>query len=284
MRIRILKKEADNILVAASKENVRVGDYILVSEGARRLVLQIYDERYLDVEGIEEEIAREEVLSASAQGVVEDPLDLSSVSTLIRDMRILVCKARGTIEKGRLSPRIDWVPSRANSKISRIMVNELSSSIATLGRRKIKVGKVDSSFDFSLAAEALDGRITVITGRKESGKSHLAKMLLRGLLEYGAYSLVFDLNDEYDTVGLREDGTKSSVAGKVVVLRPGRELRFSLSSVGLRAVVSLLTHSLEMPGTSLRIRGRLSMAFTSSHMMITSSSPCGLSGHTSARA
>ena len=78
MRIRILKKEADNILVAASKENVRVGDYILVSEGARRLVLQIYDERYLDVEGIEEEIAREEVLSASAQGVVEDPLDLSS--------------------------------------------------------------------------------------------------------------------------------------------------------------------------------------------------------------
>ena len=29
MRIRILKKEGDNILVAASKENVRVGDYIL---------------------------------------------------------------------------------------------------------------------------------------------------------------------------------------------------------------------------------------------------------------
>ena len=48
--MRILKKEADNILVAASNEVVRVGDYILVSEGARRLVLQIYDERYLEVE------------------------------------------------------------------------------------------------------------------------------------------------------------------------------------------------------------------------------------------
>src|SRR5437879_8308992 len=116
------------------------------------------------------------------------------------------------------------------------MVNDRSTSIAPLGRRKIKVGKVDSSFDFSLPAEALDGRITVITGRKDSGKSHLAKMLLRGLLEDGAYSLVFDLNDEYGATGLSEDGTKSSVASKIVVLRPGRELKFGLSSVGMRAV------------------------------------------------
>ena len=41
-----------------------VGDYLVASEPQRSLVLQVYDERYLDVEGIEEEIAREEVLSA----------------------------------------------------------------------------------------------------------------------------------------------------------------------------------------------------------------------------
>jgi len=67
--VKILKKESDDILVIASpRERVHVGDYLVASEPQRSLVLQVYDERYLDVEGIEEEIAREEVLSASASG------------------------------------------------------------------------------------------------------------------------------------------------------------------------------------------------------------------------
>ncbi len=251
--MKILRKDSDNILVITSAhEKVRVGDYLLAKENGRSLVLQIYDERYLDVDGIDEEIAREEVLSASAPGVVEDPVDLGSVSTMIRDMRILVCKSRGTIERGKLTPRIDWIPSRTSSKVSALSVSDLVASVAPLGRRMIKLGRVDASADFSIPAEALDGRISVITGRKESGKSHLAKMMLRGLLEQGAYSIVFDLNDEYGTIGLRADGTRTSAAHRVLVLRPARDMKFSLASVGLRAITSLLAHSLEMPGTSLR--------------------------------
>jgi hypothetical protein len=184
--------------------------------------------------------------------VTDDPTEISTISTLIRDMRILVCKARGTISNGKLTPRIDWMPSRTNSRVSRLLVDELLDSLAPLGRRKIRIGRVDSSSEFSVPAESLDGRITVITGRKESGKSHLAKILLRGLLQYGAYSIVFDLNDEYGTIGILKDGSRTAVAGRVRVMRPGREMKFSLSSVGLRAMTSLLSHSLEMPGTSLR--------------------------------
>ena len=89
--MKILKKESDNILVIASpRERVRVGDYLVASEPQRSLVLQVYDERYLDVEGVEEEIAREEVLSASASGVTSDPTELTTISTLIRDMRVLL--------------------------------------------------------------------------------------------------------------------------------------------------------------------------------------------------
>ncbi len=251
--MKILRKEGDNTLVVASaKEDVRVGDYLLAKEEGRSLVMQIYDERYFDLDGVEEEIMREEVLSASATGIIEDPVDLGSLSSLIRDMRILVCKSRGTIEKDKLTARIDWVPSRTSSTVSKYGVAELTCAVASLGRRKIKIGRVDSSSEFSINAEGLDGRITVITGRKESGKSHLAKMILRGLLEHEAFSIVFDLNDEYGTMGLKEDGTKSSVSSGVTVVRPGRELTFSLHSIGLRAIVSLLSHSLEMPGTSLR--------------------------------
>jgi len=103
-----------------------------------------------------------------------------------------------------------------------------------------------------VTAEALDGRITIITGRKESGKSHLAKMLVRGLLEHGAYCIIFDLNDEYGTLGLRADGSRTPAADRLVVRKPSRDLRFSLGGAGLRSVTSLLQHSLEMPGTSLR--------------------------------
>jgi DNA helicase HerA-like ATPase len=229
-----------------------VGDYLVASEAQRSLVLQVYDERYLDLEGIEEEIAREEVLSASAPGVTSDPTDLTTISTLIRDMRILLCKARGTISGGRLTPRANWMPSRTSSTVTRLMIEDLAGAVEPLGVRNIRLGTVDGGSSFGMPAEALDGRITVITGRKESGKSHLAKILLRGLLENGAYAVVFDLNDEYGTVGQRKDGSETDQARKVKVMRPGRDLKFSLSSVGIRPVSNLLSHSLDMPGTSLR--------------------------------
>jgi DNA helicase HerA-like ATPase len=239
-------------VIASPREQVRVGDYLVAAEAQRSLVLQVYDERYLDVEGIEEEIAREEVLSASAPGVTSDPTEMTTISTLIRDMRILMCKARGTISKGRLTPRANWMPSRTSSSVSRLMVEDLEGAVEPLGTRSIRIGSVDAESVFSIPAESLDGRITVITGRKESGKSHLAKILLRGLLDNDAYSVVFDLNDEYGAIAQRKDGSEALPSRKVKVLRPGRDLKFSLSSVGLRPITNLLSHSLEMPGTSLR--------------------------------
>jgi len=124
--MRILRKEGANILVVASPaENVRLGDYLMVSDkDERSLILQIYDEHYLDVGGIEEEVAREEVLLSTTQGVTEDPADVGTISKEIRDMRLLQCKARGSIERGSYSPRNDWIPSRTSSKVSKLGVNE----------------------------------------------------------------------------------------------------------------------------------------------------------------
>jgi DNA helicase HerA-like ATPase len=132
------------------------------------------------------------------------------------------------------------------------MVEELSGAVEPLGSRNIRIGSVDSESTFSIPAESLDGRITVITGRKESGKSHLAKILLRGLLENDAYSVVFDLNDEYGEIGFLRERTETDASRKVRVVRPGKDLKFSLASVGLRPITNLLSHSLDMPGTSLR--------------------------------
>ena len=266
--MRILKKESSNILVVASpSENVRLGDYLVVHDkDERSLILQIYDETYLDVSGIEEEVAREEVLLSSTQGITEDPAGVGTISREVRDMRLLQCKARGSVEHGRYSPRNDWIPSRTSSKVSKLSVNELMDIVGREGTRLIKIGKAGSrSSQFSIPAEALDGRVTIITGRKESGKSHLAKMMVRGLVQQGAYCIVFDLNDEYGSVGLKADGSSTDVAKKVEVKRPGRNLKFSLAGAGLRAISSLLQHSLDMTGTSLREFIRIWEAMEAKH-------------------
>ncbi|HUI00985.1 MAG TPA: DUF87 domain-containing protein [Nitrososphaerales archaeon] len=255
------------LVVASPAENVRLGDYLMVAEKEERsLVLQIYDERYLDVGGIEEEVAREEVLFASTQGVTEDPADVGTISKEIRDMRLLQCKIRGSIEHGRYSSRNDWIPSRTVSKVSKLGVNELLELVGRPGERMIKIGRAGSrNHQFGVPAEALDGRVTIITGRKESGKSHLAKMLVRGLVQQGAYCIVFDLNEEYGSVGLRADGSATEIAKKVEVRRPGRNLKFSLAGAGLRAITSLLTHSLDMTGTSVREFIRIWEAMEAKH-------------------
>ncbi len=255
------------LVVASPTENVRLGDYLMVSDkDERSLILQIYDESYLDVSGIEEEVAREEVLFAATEGVTEDPADVGTISKEIRDMRLLQCKARGSIEHGRYSPRNDWIPSRTTSKIVKLSVNELLDTVGRPGERMIKIGRTGSrNHQFAIPAEALDGRVTIITGRKESGKSHLAKMMVRGLLQQGAYCIVFDLNDEYGTIGVKADGGSTDIAKKIDVRRPGRNLKFSLAAAGLRAVTSLLQHSLDMTGTSIREFIRIWEAMESKH-------------------
>jgi energy-coupling factor transporter ATP-binding protein EcfA2 len=230
---------------------VRLGDYLLVVENNKSLVLQVFDENYFDIDGIEEEVAREEILLTSTKGVTVDPADMSSISRAIRDMRLLHCKVRGSVERGRFTPRNDWVPSRTLSKVTKLNINALMNIAGISGARKIKIGNA-GGLTFSVQAEAFDGKITIITGRKESGKSHLAKIIFRGLVEHGAYGLIFDLNDEYGYIGLKSDNTRTSVASNIHVLKPGKDFKFGLANLGLRAVVSLLQHSLEMPGTSIR--------------------------------
>jgi DNA helicase HerA-like ATPase len=115
------------------------------------------------------------------------------------------------------------------------------------------VGFVGNGQDpFLIYAEDLDGRLNIITGKKESGKSHLSKLLVKSLLEHGAFILVFDLNNEYTGLGVRTNGLGSNVESKIVFLEPGKNLRFSLEYCGKPSVSSMLRNALDMPSTSLR--------------------------------
>jgi hypothetical protein len=235
------------------QEDFKKGDYVTIADEkeGRSLVVQVYDESYLDSMGIQEEMLRDELFSTT-ELVHSDPLQLNSISYMIKDAKVLLCKIRCVVEGGVALPDMGWLPSRSSSNISKLPLGELCSLMARRGSRPIRLGSTLSGEEFAINAEDLDGRLTIITGRKEAGKSHIAKLLATGLLDYGAYVLVFDLNNEYGGLSFAKDGSASRYAGKVKVLQPGHNLKFTVRYLGRRIMMDVFQNVLEVPGATLR--------------------------------
>ncbi len=168
--------------------------------------------------------------------------------------RLFRTKIRGSIDKfDNLSADVDWVPSRVYSKIVKIDYNEIKSLIKRNLQYPIPIGKSGTDNQvFEIYAEDLDGKLNIITGKKETGKSHLSKILIKSLIQYGAYVIVFDLNDEYSGLLFNNDGGTSSINDKLLLLEPGKELKFDLRYCGKSSLSNMLKNALDMPAASLR--------------------------------
>src|SRR4029079_16268698 len=139
------------------------------------------------------------------------------------------------------------------SNVRRLSISELDMFIERKGVFPIPIGKArGDDQDFELYAEDLDGKLSIITGKKESGKSHLSKVLVKTLVQHGAFVLVFDLNNEYSGLGYKRYGTNSSIHHQVKILEPGKTLKFSLKYCGKAAISGMLKNALDMPAASLR--------------------------------
>jgi DNA helicase HerA-like ATPase len=251
--MKILSKNGNELLLLAMKEDSAAkGDYLLIEDRGRSMIVQVYDEEYLSSQALIEDIVKEEVVNASSVENLHDPLNIGSLSRLVRDARIFRAKIRASVNDGKLSSDVTWLPSRVESKIRRLAMKELDSFLGRRGVFPIPLGRTGDSEEFEIYAEDLDGKLTVITGKKESGKSHLSKMLVKTLVQHGAFVVVFDLNNEYSGLGWNRDGTPSSIHRQVKVLEPGKTLRFSLDYCGKGAVSGMLKNALDMPAASLR--------------------------------
>ncbi len=256
--MKILQKTNDElILLAVKSEMVSKGDYFLIedTEMKRELIVQVYNEEYLSNQSIVEDIVKDEIIRATSPGVSYDPLEIGLISGVVRDSRLFKAKIRGSSvgASTNMSSDINWLPSRVNSRIRRLSISELNHILNRGGESPISIGFVGNSQDpFMIYAEDLDGRLNIIAGKKESGKSHLSKLLVKSLLEHGAFILVFDLNNEYTGLGVKTNGLGSNIESKIVLLEPGKNLRFSLEYCGKPSVSSMLKNALDMPSTSLR--------------------------------
>jgi uncharacterized protein len=251
--MKILSKNGNELLLLAMKEDSAAkGDYLLIEDRNKSMVVQVYDEEYLSSQALIEDIVKEEVVNASSTENIHDPLNIGSLSRLVRDARVFRAKIRASVNDGKLSSDVTWLPSRVESKIRRIEMKELDSLLGRSGVFPIPLGRTGHEEEFEIYAEDLDGKLTVITGKKESGKSHLSKMLIKTLVQYGAFVVVFDLNNEYGGLGWNRAGVPSSIHKQIRVLEPGKTLRFTLDYCGKTAVSGMLKNALDMPAASLR--------------------------------
>jgi DNA helicase HerA-like ATPase len=253
--MRLLEKEGDVLsVIAMAGESVSQGDYLeIIDESSLgSVIVQVYDESYIPSQSMTEDIIREQIIEASANGVELDPLEIASVSQMIKDMRLLKCKIRGSIQNGLLIPNVSWLPSRSKSKIRKISQSKILGLCGQTGSAKIQLGTTKDGELFSILGESIDGNLSIITGKKESGKSHLSKILVSSLVASGAVVVVFDLNDEYEGLAYSRDGSRNEFSDQITVLEPGQSLKFSLDYLGDFSLISLMQHVLDSPGASLR--------------------------------
>ncbi|MGB8776728.1 MAG: DUF87 domain-containing protein [Nitrososphaeraceae archaeon] len=253
----LYKNSIDELILLAMESDIaRKGDYLLIHDEKinRKMIVQIYNEEYLSSQSLIEDIVKDEVVVASSVGNLHDPLDIGKLSRMIRDARLFRTKIRASIDsESKFSNEITWLPSRVDSKINRMRISEINNLVKRTGIYSIHLG--NSGWDdeqFEIFADDLDGKLNIVTGKKESGKSHLTKLLIKSLVEYGAFVIVMDLNNEYGGLAWNRDGTQSALHKQITILEPGGGLGFSLDYCGKAAISSMLKNALDMPAASLR--------------------------------
>jgi hypothetical protein len=254
--MKLYKKEGNIIqILSFPDETVEKGDYLLIEDGevGKALIVQVIDVQFANIPGILEELLRSLPDGGELiQGEDFDPLEIAPHITYIQDARLLRCKIRATMENESLSTSGSWLPSRSQSKIGKLAIPTLLKLAKVDGKLPIVLGGTKDSMLLTIDALSLDGRLNIITGKKETGKSHLSKLLVLNLIRYGATVVVFDLNGEYISLGMTSDGKRNAYYNKIHVLTPSQNFRVALKQLHLHVLLNILIHALHLPGTSAR--------------------------------
>jgi hypothetical protein len=254
--MKLYKKEGNVLqILSFPGETVEKGDYLLVddSEARKSLIAQVIDVQFASIPGVLEELLRN--LSDGGglvQGEDIDPLEIAPHITFIQDASLLLCKIRATVENENLSPSSSWLPSRSQSTIRKLPLPTLLKLAKVEGKLPIVLGSTKDSSLLTIDASSLDGRLNIITGKKETGKSHLSKLLMVNLVGYKATVVIFDLNGEYHSLGMTNDGKRNAIYDKIHVLTPSQNFKLALKQINLHVLLGILIHALHLPGTSAR--------------------------------
>ncbi len=237
-------------IISCPPENLRKGDYILVEDLAEEvaLIAQVVNVGYADIPGILEDLLRE-----TGTGKFErqdfDVLQIRSFVDMIKDAKLFRCKIRRSLVRGKLSDDISWSPSRSTSRVVKIEERELPKIAGIDEKRSITLGTLKYGTKVATPLLSIDGRLNIVTGKKGTGKSHLSKLLVLGLVSQGGLCVVFDVNGEYINLGLSSDG-EVYLNNRILVLSPGENFKVTLEYMGLGTLLSIVSAVLDLPSNS----------------------------------
>ena len=173
--MRLLNKDEDEVtIISLQREEVSKGDYLLVEDENNEMIIQVYDISYYNPSGLEEELVRDEVILNNLQGIDKEPNILENVNNMLKDLLLLKCKVR-SYKRGK------GIPSRSKALIRRLKAEEMENLVNGKAFDSLMIGYFDKNYPFQIPISKLDGSLNLITGKKGSGKSHLAKILISGL-------------------------------------------------------------------------------------------------------
>jgi DNA helicase HerA-like ATPase len=256
--LKLYRKEADVVqIISFPGESVEKGNYLLIEDETceKGMIVQIIDIQFANIPGILEELLRDVMGEENLSGHDVDPLAVSSQITVLKDAKLLVCKIRGTLDNGCLSSNVGWLPSRTGSRIVPLSPKLLLDNGKIT--RHLSLGAVEGDHEVVVDAKKFDAKLNIVTGRKGTGKSHLTKLLVLGLVSHHAPCVILDVNGEYANLGRLRDGGRSPYADMILVLSPQVNLRFTLAEVGLPSMMSVLYHALDLPGNSARVFAKI---------------------------
>ncbi|GBC70293.1 hypothetical protein HRbin02_00057 [Candidatus Calditenuaceae archaeon HR02] len=255
--MKILRKNNGTfeILALPGDTEIERGEYIAAVEGDKALILEVIDVEYADIPGLLEDLLRELTLQKASMSIY-DPHGVSSITFSIRESKVIVAKLRTVVWRDCVRLNSLWIPSRFTSKIQRIPTSEVLRHVKGEPQIPIEIG---GSFGEQIAIDAadLDNSLTIVTGRKGTGKSHLVKVLLYELVRHGCYALVFDINGEYCGLGHAKEGESNDVSDKIIIARPCIDFKVGLEAMGLDVIMDILEHVFATPQNSIREFARL---------------------------
>lgn len=237
----MFRKISDEVILVYNPrtENVEVGQNIsILDEGHQRgLIVQVIEQSLIDLAGILEDIIRTESIGEIQLEEYVAP-EYEKYRLDVQNMKFARAKIRKEILVKENDQTIEdwtgWVPDRS-AKVSNVEDEWLMKKLGIDPNRfkfPIEVGQTAYSENtLMLSAYHLQG-INVIVGKKGSGKSHIAKCLLLGLIDHHAKGVVFDINDEYSRMRFNPDNSNSNYYDKIISLNPGENMRFTLPYIG----------------------------------------------------